>query len=331
MARPIKDNKNVIQSYLLTTAKYDFSVYEKRILYGLVECGQEEIEGIKIKDNMHKIQPTLFGGREITLPITKILKDEKDQHYNIAKKAFKSLSNKTLEYEDDKCWMLTHIINSVHVDKIKGYATFEVPKEIWQCLLDFSQGYRKYELITAMQFKSVYSMRMYELMSGQKLPLIFGFEELKEMFGVKDRYSRLDNFQMRVLDVAKKELDKCSPYSFNYVPVKTGRKTTGFKFFPVLHVENKDAELFAKEQQAKLTGSNQISSAVYDYLRFSLEFGVAEINANKQTMTEGEQTIPDFIGFLAELKAGMRYADNPKGYVINAVKKQTAEIKAAKK
>ena len=49
--------------------------------------------------------------------------------------------------------------------------------DIWRCLLDFTKGYRKYELVTAMQFKSVYSMRMYELMSGQKRPLEFTFED----------------------------------------------------------------------------------------------------------------------------------------------------------
>lgn len=29
-------NKEVIQSYLITTARYDFSVYEKRIIYRIV-------------------------------------------------------------------------------------------------------------------------------------------------------------------------------------------------------------------------------------------------------------------------------------------------------
>ena len=28
---------NVLQSYILTTARYDFNVYEKRILYRIVE------------------------------------------------------------------------------------------------------------------------------------------------------------------------------------------------------------------------------------------------------------------------------------------------------
>ena len=31
------NNKELIQSYILTTAKYDYSVYEKRILYRIVE------------------------------------------------------------------------------------------------------------------------------------------------------------------------------------------------------------------------------------------------------------------------------------------------------
>ena len=31
-------NKDQIQSYIMTTAKYDFNVYEKRILYRLVAC-----------------------------------------------------------------------------------------------------------------------------------------------------------------------------------------------------------------------------------------------------------------------------------------------------
>ena len=50
MARTIKDNKDVIQSYVFTMAKYDFSVYEKRIIYRLVELAQCELQGGKMKD-----------------------------------------------------------------------------------------------------------------------------------------------------------------------------------------------------------------------------------------------------------------------------------------
>nr|WP_314649927.1 replication initiation protein [Prevotella multiformis] len=73
-----------------------------------------------------------------------------------------------------------------------------------------------------MQFKSVYSMRMYGLMSGQKKSLTYKFEDLKERFGVKDKYKLVGHFKTRVLDIAKKELDECSPYSFNYTEEKEG-------------------------------------------------------------------------------------------------------------
>lgn len=55
MARTIINNKQVFQSYVLTTAKYDFSPYEKRIMYRLIELAQKEIEGIKLKITSEKL------------------------------------------------------------------------------------------------------------------------------------------------------------------------------------------------------------------------------------------------------------------------------------
>jgi hypothetical protein len=325
MARTIKSNELAIQSYIFTTAKYDFNAYEKRIMYRLVELAQDELKGIMIRDNMHKIEPTLFG-REITMPVADILRDEKDQNYTIAKKAFRSLAQKGVEYEDDKIWQYTAIISNPKIDKIKGSVVFTILDDIWRCLLDFTKGYRKYELVTAMQFKSVYSMRMYELMSGQKRPLEFTFEDLKQRFGVKDKYKLVGHFKTRVLDIAKKELDESSPYSFNYIEVKEGRKVVAFKFFPTFNSEKQDPELFEREKRSKLTARAQISREALDYLRYSFEFKAAEINKNKRTIIEGEQKIPDFIGFLSSLVGSSRMAKNRIGYVINAIKKKTAEI-----
>lgn len=324
MARTIKGNELAIQSYIFTTAKYNFNAYEKRIMYRLVEFAQDEIKGIMIRDNMHKITPTLFG-REITMPVADILRNAKDQNYTIAKKAFRSLAQKGVEYEDDEIWQYTSIISSPKIDKIKGYIIFTVLDDIWRCLLDFTKGYRKYELVTAMQFKSVYSMRMYELMSGQKRPLEFTFEDLKMRFGVKDKYKLVGHFKTRVLDIAKKELDESSPYSFNYIEVKEGRKVVGFKFFPTFKPDNKDTELYATELRSKVSASAQISREAYDYFHYSFEFQVAEINKNKKTIIEGEQRIPDFIGFLSSLVGPSRTAKNRIGYVINAIKKKSTE------
>ena len=326
MARTIKGNKNVVQSYIFTTAKYDFSAYEKRIMYRLIEYAQDEIKGIMIRDNLHKIEPTLFG-REITMPVSDILKNETDKNYKKAKEAFGSLSQKHIEYEDDDVWQLTPIITNPRIKKREGIAKFYVFDEIWQCLLDFTKGYRKYELVTAMRFNSVYSMRMYEILSGQARPLQFTIDQLRDMFRIKpNQYKLTANFKMRVLDVAKKELDAVSPYSFNYIDVKNGRKVVAFKIFPTFNPDNKDSALYEQELQSKVTTRTQISPEAYDYLRYSLNFEPAEINKNKQTIIEGDATIPDFVGFLSSLIGRSRTAGNRIGYVIQAIKNKTAEV-----
>ena len=177
----------------------------------------------------------------------------------VTKRAFGTLSEKFIIYEDDDIWQKTPIITNPKIKKNEGVSKFYVFDEIWKSLLDFTKGYRKYELVTAMQFKSVYSMRMYELMSGQKRPLEFTFEQLREMLCIKDKYSNANDFKRWVLDIAKKELDENSPYSFNYIEIKEGRKVVGFKFFPTFHPDKQDPNLFQIEMRSKLTASAQIS------------------------------------------------------------------------
>ena len=328
MARIITENKNLMQSYIFTAAKYDFTAYEKRIMYRLVECAQDEIAGIKIKDNLRKIQPVQLG-REITLSTSSILKNEKDENYAIAKKAFLSLCEKIIVYEDENYWTATPIITKPKISKKEGTVTFLVFDEIWKCILDFTKGYRKFELITAMKFKSVYAMRFYELMSGQTKPLFVpleGNDGLRERFGLQGKYKLTTDFKRKVLDVAKKELDEYSPYSFVAKEEKAGKKVIGWTLFPVFFEDREDPALQEQARMAKVTARLQLDGNVYDYLRHSFEFKSDEINKNKKTLIEGQNRIPDFIGFLAELVKGARTAKNPKGYVINAIKIKLKEI-----
>ncbi|EFH6622083.1 replication initiation protein [Phocaeicola massiliensis] len=328
MARIITENKELIQSYIFTAAKYDFTAYEKRIMYRLVECAQKEIEGIKIKDNMHKIKPVQLG-REITLPTASILRNEKDENYTIAKKAFLSLCEKVVIYEDADYWTATQIIAKPKISKKEGTVTFLVFDEIWNCILDFTKGYRKYELAIAMKFKSVYAMRFYELMSGQKKPLFVlleGPDGLRERFCLQGKYERVNDFKRYVIDVAKKELDEHSPYSFVAKEEKEGRKVIGWTLFPVFYENREDSALQEQARMAKVTARLQLGNNVYDYLKFSFDFKSDEINKNKKILIEGQNRIPDFVGFLGELKKGARLAENPKGYVIGAIKIKLKEI-----
>ena len=91
-------NKDLIQSYIMTTAKYDFNVYEKRIIYRLVEMAQGELQGIKFADNCQKIEHDLFSCVNITMPIACLLNGEDDKNYARVKEALQSLQRKIFDY-----------------------------------------------------------------------------------------------------------------------------------------------------------------------------------------------------------------------------------------
>lgn len=315
-------NKDIIQSYIITTAKYDYSVYEKRIIYRLVEMVQHTLEGKKL-GNGFSIEKTLYDDRIITMPISAFLSNEKDENYTRVKSALKSLRNKTFEYENGGLWKLIGVIEKPNFS-IAGVARFEIQPEVYEAILDFSKGYRKYELKTAMQFESVYSMRFYELMSGQKSPIQFKIETLKEMFGITDKYKRVNDFLRYVLDVAKKELDEKSPYSFNYEPQKLGRSYHSILFFPKYNPKNRDSELEKNDLQKQVSLSWDLDKRITDYLKYNFSFTTDEIKRNIDLFKEAQSKL-DFVIFMSLIKEKSIDKSNPKGYLINAIRLELME------
>ena len=110
MNMPVKiTNKDVIQSYLMTVSKYNFSVYEKRILYRLVEAMQCELEGKKLYPGL-RIEKNLYDDRVVLMPISAFLANDDDENYTRVKKALLDLRNKSFEFDDGQVWKVIGII-----------------------------------------------------------------------------------------------------------------------------------------------------------------------------------------------------------------------------
>lgn len=338
MARPIEENKNVIQSYMLTTARYDFSVYEKRILYRLVELAQAELQGKNFAEWIGmKVETNLFGDKDITMPVRCILANEEDKNYTKAKKAFKAMSNRTIEQTKGNVWYLDHMLERVRVNLGTGVAKFRVSPNVWNIVLDFTKGYRKYELKTTMQFKSVYSMRFYELLSGQNKPLNYSIDEIRKMFSLEKKLKKIDRLESVVFEVAQKELDENSPYSFTWEREevasrgRNGKKVVGYTFYPKYIQKNKDKELQRKELQAKvgnIAGAyGMLNKDVSDYLLYNLNMTKDEINANKALFLTAQKELPNLVDELADLKERAAKNGKGKGWIINGLKGKMKEIK----
>lgn len=319
-------NKDIIQSYILTTAVYDYSIYQKRILYRLVEAFQSLTKGQKLEGKL-RAEQDLFGDYLITMPISNLLAHEKDTNYEQVKKALIALESKSFEYEDEKEWELIRIIQNPKILKYANDVTFRINPKIFDALLNFSKGFRKYELKTAMSFESVYSMRFYELLSGQKRPLSYTIDNLKIMFKLEDKYKLTSDFIRNTVDIAKKELDIKSPYSFEYSTNKRGRKIHSITFYPVYKPENRDPVLENKQLQKKVSLSWDLDRIVINYLKENFSFSDAEINNNIDLFKVAQKEL-DLLYFLSEIKIKAQEAKvSPQAFTIGAIRRELKQDK----
>lgn len=322
------NNKDLIQSYIVTSAKYDFTVYEKRILYRLIEQFQHLTKGEKLNEKIY-ITKDLFDVSIVTMPISVFLNGEEDKNHSRIKVALSSLAKKFFEYEDDRTWELISVISEPKIDKYEENTTFRINPKIVSAFLDFSKGFSKFELITAMEFESHYSMRFYELLSGQKQPIIYTVDNLKIMFKIEDKYKdRPNNFIQKVIMPAKKELDEKSPYSFEYTLIKKGRSITAIKFFPVYQPQNRDNRIEAKKLQKSTSLRFDLEKITINYLKENYIFSEEEIKNNRELFVTAQNSSKfDLLYFLSEQRRNASTKKNPKGWLINAIKKQLDQNK----
>ena len=334
MTRPVKlspKNKDVYQSYIWTTAQGKWSIDEKRIVYRLIDYAQASLKGVKIKENIKPlyVEENIFGDKTFAFYVKDLLAEGMEsKHYDRIKKALDSLEEKKVYFEDEKeeTWEKHRLIREPKVKK--GLATFIVNDWFWKVCLNFSKGYRKFELITAMKLKSPYSMRFYELMSGTNKPLTFSVEELRTMLGLGEKYKRPASILQKIIIPSKNELDECAPWSFNVNVIrKDNEKKTSpiiqFQFFPIFNAENRDKNLLMYENIPQITTQRLIGKPeVYNILRNMCNFSVAELNRHKALWKEACDKVELFPKLLVDIvwSDGYRGADNKKGYIVNATK-----------
>ena len=313
-----KASRQVVQSYIATTAMYDFNVYEKRVLYNLVKLAQSEIEGIRLADNLYRIEHGLGEFLKIELPISDFLTDEDDKNHSRIKAALKALHQKTFTYRDDEVWECMSIISNPKIRLHSSRVSFIVNNKVWDVLLDFSRGFSRYDLEVAFSLESAYSMRFYEMLAGQEEPITYTIEALRKEFCLEDKYAMTKDFIRRVVESAKHELDMKSPVSFTYTPIKEGRKIVKLLFFPVKHPANERSDMFFKQAIRRYGTAGQLSEVEYRFLR---EIGFTEggIKNNLPLLMDCQKHL-DLIYELALIKGKSRTKKNPCGWCIRTLR-----------
>lgn len=106
-------------------------------------------------------------------------------------------------------------------------------------LLNLKEHYTQYQLENILAMKSVYAIRIYEMLMKEQfikiLPqtgqdVVLSIAAIREACDCEDKYSKISQFKERVLDIAAKEIERCTTFKIGYDCQKTGRTITHIKF-----------------------------------------------------------------------------------------------------
>ena len=327
-------SKEVVESYIFSTVRHDFGIYSERLLLRLVELAQREIRGLDFKGgtSIGKVEIGEWGDAEVIIPVKDILSGEDDKNYSKAKTAVRNLMGRFLEYEDEQKYRATQILNEVDVDKVAGKMVIRVNRNIWKAMLDFSKGFRKYELETAVKLRGKYSLRIYKLVSKQSEPITYSISDLRQMWGLTEKYKKVDDFVKNTIVAAKEELDRVSPYSFDYIlnaaksaEVNKGRKgrpaITSVTFFPIKRMANETTDAVRKRVDPSLL----LDRELYMMLKNKFYFDAQGIKANITLFDTAQKECDDILDFLDGIAPAALRAANVQGYVINSIRKHLKE------
>lgn len=304
---PTQSNKDIIESYDFATLRDAIGLYGQRLMLRLIEAANATgiIEGLSFKAgdckpvSLAKVETDLFGHTRIIMPKTAIMGSSEE--YSKVTNDIEACMRHIIKYnnKDGDIVMFPFL---TYAKCGRGTIELEVQDELWTVMMNFTKGFRKFQLQTALNLKSKYSLKLYQIISGQKDPLTYSLTDLKEMLGArwteqqetggrvkktvlvdKEIYPHPKDFVRRVILPAKEELDMCSPYTFEYDLLysrksKTGRPAiTAIRLIPLYQRKFRDPDLEAAELANKYPGA---------FNNFGLSREEKDILINKFGLTE---------------------------------------------
>lgn len=307
---------NVVQSYLTTIMKGNFSLYEIRIFIKIVEQANHILKGTKVSRLLGKSVCADGVNCNLTVPVKEVL-TEGSHDYEQIKKSLKALAKKQIEFYDPvkRVWYYTPFISNIRVADGDGLIKFTVAKWLMEYILNFIYGnFSEYNLQAALSLPSAYAVRLYWLTCSMSDPINYSITMLRDMLGVGEKYKINKDFVKRCIDPPQKMLEERKLNGFTYKKGFTKGKCTYITFYPVKREKKEPSQLVA---QASL--SAWIHPALRQYLTTQCEFTMRELSAQKETMMEFSK-IPDWQDKIVEIVNRARRKRAGKGYIINAMR-----------
>jgi plasmid replication initiation protein len=214
-----KDRYIVSKANGLIRASYKLSLLEQKIVIALCST----------------IEPTDENFKEYTFTIKELLDlmgiQDKSKYVEI-KRIANGLVGKTFEFREGNETTCVAWLSGARYHDGKGTITLQFSPWLKSYLLQLKNNFTSYRIKNVMQLKSIYAIRLYELLKQYQL---FGcrtltLTEMRNIFFLENQYQLYGDFKRYVILAAKKELDFQADISFDFEEIKSGRKVIAIEF-----------------------------------------------------------------------------------------------------
>ena len=175
--------------------------------------------------------------REYTLTGTEfseVFGSDIDNSYKSLRKACKKLMKCSINVQKpelNEVWEI-NICSTAKYNLNKGSITIRFTDDIMPYLAQVKKKFVLYNLKEVAKFRSLYSIRLYELLQEFKDTgyLIKSVEQLRQAFGTGDSFKRYNDFKRYTFDHACQEINNNYKMNLGYEEIKKGRKVAAIRF-----------------------------------------------------------------------------------------------------
>lgn len=221
---PEEQRKNIVvkSNKLIQQARFSLSTQQQKIVLYIISQIQPYDEEFKL----YEFKITDFCCVCGIIP--------KGDIYATLKKQIKDISDKSIWIETENgTETIVRWIEKPYIDKRSGTIKIKLDEDMKPYLLQLKERFTEYELIYTLNFKSKYSIRLYEYLKSihyntlKQYSTVIDIDRFQKL--LDSNYTNFKDFHTRVLKPAQKEINQFSDINFYYELITEGRRTTKIK------------------------------------------------------------------------------------------------------
>lgn len=278
------EGATIVKHNDLIEAKYQIpSIREQQIILMLLAQIKPEDEDFK-------------GYRIAITDFSRVLGVSSKSIYEEIENAVVSLASRTIKIKQGKSFLVASWLSSAEYKHGTGHVELCFDPKLKPYLLQLQGHFTQYKLDKVLHFKSIYSIRLYELLKKEaqiveryqhkkQFEKEFSYFELREAFEIeKKEYAKFNDFKRKTIEPAVTEIcDKTDLNIYDVIYGKTGRAISRILFKVELRskaeadIRAMQMPLLEQPKEKETNGKEEIKQKLIE-LGYSPEYASRDVN-----------------------------------------------------